>query len=94
VLIDGFQRGSYGGTGASFDWKKIDQVRPSLGDIKFAVAGGLRPDNVTQAIAAARPYAVDTASGVESSPGRKDPSLVRAFVAAAKSAFAELAPPP
>ncbi|MFI5182399.1 MAG: N-(5'-phosphoribosyl)anthranilate isomerase, partial [Thermoanaerobaculia bacterium] len=46
----------------------------------FVVAGGLRPENVRAAIAAAHPFAVDTASGVELSPGIKDEAKVRAFV--------------
>jgi phosphoribosylanthranilate isomerase len=56
----------------------------------FILAGGLTPENVAEAIATARPDAVDVASGVESTPGKKDPGKVRSFVAAAKQAFAEL----
>jgi phosphoribosylanthranilate isomerase len=54
------------------------------------LAGGLTAENVALAIAAARPDGVDTASGVESSPGKKDPEKVRQFVTAAKEAFARL----
>jgi phosphoribosylanthranilate isomerase len=50
------------------------------------LAGGLTPDNVAEAVRQARPFAVDVASGVEASPGVKDPYLVRAFVTNAKSA--------
>jgi phosphoribosylanthranilate isomerase len=90
LLIDAFQPGKYGGTGRAFDWRLVDKVRGRLGGIKIAIAGGMRPDNVGEAIAAARPYAVDTASGVESAPGKKAPELVRAFVAAARAALDKL----
>lgn len=81
VLLDAYVPGAHGGTGARFDWKlarDLGQVR------KVTLAGGLTPDNVAQAIAAAQPFCVDVASGVEQSPGRKDPERVRAFVQAAK----------
>ncbi|MEO0814075.1 MAG: phosphoribosylanthranilate isomerase, partial [Myxococcota bacterium] len=52
------------------------------------LAGGLNPETVTDAIAAVEPWGVDTASGVESSPGVKDPERVHRFVAAARAAFA------
>jgi phosphoribosylanthranilate isomerase len=54
------------------------------------LAGGLTAENVGDAIQAVRPAAVDTASGVESSPGRKDPERIARFVAAAQVAFAEI----
>ena len=54
------------------------------------VSGGLRPDNVAQAIARLRPFGVDVASGVESAPGRKDPHKLRDFVANARRAAAAL----
>ena len=50
------------------------------------LAGGLNADNVALAVRSVRPFAVDTASGVESAPGRKDHALVRSFIAAAKDA--------
>jgi len=58
--------------------------------VHLILAGGLTPDNVAEAIATARPDAVDVASGVESSPGKKDPAKVRDFVVAAKEAFTRL----
>lgn len=69
--------GRTGGTGAAFDWSRLASLglrRP------FVLAGGLRPGNVREAIRVARPFAVDTASGVESSPGIKDAAKIAAFV--------------
>jgi phosphoribosylanthranilate isomerase len=74
-----------GGTGARVDWNALRRELP-LG-IHFALAGGLTPENVAEAIATTGAIAVDTASGVESSPGTKDPVRVRAFVAAARAAL-------
>lgn len=77
--------GALGGTGARVDWDALGR-EPPLG-IPLALAGGLTPENVAAAIAATGAKAVDTASGVEVSPGTKDAGRVRAFVAAAKAAF-------
>jgi len=90
ILIDAHRPGLYGGTGAVADWEALAQMprRPTLPPI--VLAGGLSPDNVAEAIALVRPAAVDTASGVESSPGRKDPQKVAAFVQAARTAFDSL----
>jgi phosphoribosylanthranilate isomerase len=79
--------GSLGGTGATVDWERLAAVG-GLG-VPTALAGGLTPVNVAEAIRVSRVVAVDTASGVESSPGRKDPEKVRAFVAAARRAMTE-----
>jgi phosphoribosylanthranilate isomerase len=73
--------GQYGGTGISADWQTAAELTETY---SLLLAGGLRPDNVAQAVRQARPWGVDVASGVESSPGRKDPTLMRAFVAAAR----------
>jgi len=69
------------GSGQIFDWT-LAEVPDGL---RLLLAGGLTPDNVTEAIARVRPWGVDAVSGVERSPGVKDPVKVRAFVAAAKS---------
>jgi phosphoribosylanthranilate isomerase len=91
ILIDAYKTGEFGGTGETADWDAIAQWREqSKFDIPLVLAGGLTPDNVTEAIARVRPDAVDTASGVEVSPGRKDPGKIAAFVAAAKEAFAAI----
>jgi phosphoribosylanthranilate isomerase len=76
-----------GGTGETFDWqqeRKRIGVIASLG--RIIVAGGLTPDNVTEAIHILQPWGVDVSSGVESKPGKKDPEKVRAFVAAVRHA--------
>ncbi|HEY2411221.1 MAG TPA: phosphoribosylanthranilate isomerase [Pirellulaceae bacterium] len=93
VLLDAHQPGSYGGTGQTLDWTSIRDQRDKLLGLPLILAGGLTPDNVAQAILTARPDAVDVASGVESSPGKKDPSKLRDFLAAAKEAFAKLSEP-
>ena len=77
--------GQLGGTGALVDWAALASARPL--DIPMALAGGLTPDNVTAAITASGLHAVDTASGVEAAPGRKDPEKLRRFVAAAWAAM-------
>jgi phosphoribosylanthranilate isomerase len=77
--------GSLGGTGAVVDWEALSRCRPL--DLPTALAGGLTPDNVAAAIRAARATAVDTASGVEASPGCKCPEKMRAFIAAARTAL-------
>jgi phosphoribosylanthranilate isomerase len=82
-LFDKRGNGLWGGTGESFDWNLLRERRSAVPAI---VAGGLRPDNVAEAIAATHPHAVDVASGVESEPGRKDHAAMQAFFAAAKGA--------
>ena len=81
-LLDAYVEGAPGWTGMTFNW---DLARGASNRAKIILAGGLNPDNVAQAVAAGRPYAVDVASGVESEPGKKDRKLVNRFVRAAKS---------
>ncbi|SHE90001.1 phosphoribosylanthranilate isomerase [Microbulbifer donghaiensis] len=80
-LLDAYRPGVPGGTGETFDWQRV----PQLSGRPIVLAGGLHPDNVVQAIAAARPQAVDVSGGVEAAPGKKDPQKVAAFIRAAKS---------
>jgi phosphoribosylanthranilate isomerase len=89
-MLDAHRPGMRGGTGETFDWELVRARRSS---IPLILSGGLRPDNVAEAIAAIRPFAVDTASGTEASPGVKDPDKVTAFVEAVRStALQEAAP--
>jgi phosphoribosylanthranilate isomerase len=80
LLLDTFSTG-YGGSGRPFAWNLL---RDAPLTSPFTLAGGLTPSNVTEAIRAARPYAVDVASGVESAPGVKDPHKLSRFIQTAK----------
>lgn len=81
VLIDSKVGTAGGGTGVSYDWLAARHAFASApSGLHLIVAGGLRPDNVAQAIAHLQPWGVDVASGVESSPGRKDPARLAAFI--------------
>jgi phosphoribosylanthranilate isomerase len=82
-LLDSYVAGVFGGTGQTFNWDLACEAVRRGG--KVVLAGGLTPDNVARAVAAVSPYGVDVSSGVETSPGKKDPDKVRAFVQAAKS---------
>ncbi|NUQ64614.1 MAG: phosphoribosylanthranilate isomerase [Pirellulales bacterium] len=88
VLIDSYRKGQYGGTGDTADWRVVVEYGKQSDCPPLVLAGGLRPGNVAEAIRAVRPDAVDTASGVETQPGCKDPRLVAQFVKAAQDAFA------
>jgi phosphoribosylanthranilate isomerase len=83
LMVDGDNPGS----GAVFDWRLVEGVADHH---RLIVCGGLRPDNVAQAVANLRPAGVDVSTGVESSPGRKDPLLVRDFIVNARKAAVEL----
>jgi phosphoribosylanthranilate isomerase len=89
VLFDALHPGQYGGTGQPIKGDILLNRGALLGGLPLVLAGGMKPSNVAAAIAAARPRAVDVASGVEISPGRKSDPLLREFVAAAKAAFAQ-----
>ena len=82
-LLDASQRGLYGGTGKTWDWGLVAQRRAK---VPLILSGGLTAGNVADGIAAVRPYAVDVASGVEATPGIKDPAKVEAFFAAVDGA--------
>ncbi|MCR9201641.1 MAG: phosphoribosylanthranilate isomerase [Planctomycetaceae bacterium] len=81
VLIDAYHPGEYGGTGHQIRADLVNAWHwPRQPGNRFILAGGLRPDNVAAAISATAPFGVDTASGVEDSPGVKNATAVRAFV--------------
>jgi len=84
ILLDAWSPTGYGGTGEVADWKLIRDFIANSRLRKYVLAGGLTPLNVAQAIAEVQPWAVDVAGGVETSPGFKDPSLVKSFILEAK----------
>ena len=80
VLLDSFTKGQYGGTGRVHDWTLSRQIREAVAPLPVILAGGLKPENVKEAILTVQPYAVDVASGVELRPAVKDHEKIRAFV--------------
>lgn len=87
ILLDAATPALYGGTGETLSWLDLTDHNRWLGQTPLILAGGLTPENVAEAIRIVRPRGVDVASGVESSPGKKDAVKVRDFVAAARDAF-------
>ena len=88
-LLDTWVKGKPGGTGRTFNWELAKEAKEFKKPV--ILSGGLNKDNVKPAILQARPYAVDTSSGVEISPGRKSPVLVRNFINKVKEADEVLA---
>ncbi len=83
LLLDTYREGVYGGAGKAFKWDaavEIARARPII------LAGGLEPDNITQAVTTVRPFGVDVSTGVEYEPGRKDHDRVARFITRAKNA--------
>jgi phosphoribosylanthranilate isomerase len=89
TLIDSFRPGEFGGTGVTANWG-LAADSAALNGPPLVLAGGLTAENVAAAIREVHPAAVDTASGVESSPGNKDTAKMDAFVRAAHDAFREI----
>ena len=88
ILLDAEDTERRGGTGRTIDWNAAAAVarrRP------IVLAGGLRPDNVGEALRVVRPAGIDVSSGVEQAPGAKDPNLMRAFFTAVADAAARVA---
>lgn len=87
VLVDSRTAEALGGTGVTFDWSVAGRALfRSAKERKLVAAGGLTPENVARAIATLQPWGVDAVSGVEATPGRKDPAKVRELVARARAA--------
>jgi phosphoribosylanthranilate isomerase len=82
-LLDAYVEGSHGGTGETFPW---DLARERGAGPPLILSGGISPDNVAEAIAGLHPFAVDSASGTEAAPGRKDPAKVAALMRAVEQA--------
>jgi phosphoribosylanthranilate isomerase len=76
-VVDAFSNTAYGGTGHTTDWSLAEEVAKAA---PILLAGGLTPENVREAIRQVQPYGVDVSSGVEQSPGRKDPGKIRDFI--------------
>lgn len=80
-VLDAFSATAYGGTGKTTDWNLAEEAAQSF---PFLLAGGLTSDNVQEAIRKVQPYGVDVSSSIETSPGKKDPAKVTAFIQAVK----------
>jgi phosphoribosylanthranilate isomerase len=76
-LLDGAPAGQYGGTGQTADW---ELARCAATSHRIILSGGLRVENVAEAVRAVRPYAVDVASGIETKPGKKDHARLKKFI--------------
>jgi len=83
VLMDS----STPGSGRAFDWSSIMGLSYK---VRLILAGGLRPENVEEAVRMVKPFGVDVSTGVEAKPGKKDPAKLRAFISRSRSALAEV----
>ena len=86
ILIDSKVGKALGGTGQTYNWNAAQALFGHTVKIEMIVAGGLRPENVGEAIERLRPFGVDVSSGVESEPGRKDRERLRLFIERARAA--------
>ncbi len=88
ILVDSRSAVAEGGTGLRFDWEEARTAfSGTASSSRMIVAGGLSPENVAQAIATLQPWGVDVVTGVEASPGIKNPERVRAFITRARQVF-------
>ena len=88
-LLDTYHKDKLGGSGETFNWDLAVEAK-RLTDKPIILAGGLTPENVAEAVAYVRPYAVDVSSGVEAEPGRKDHDKLRRFIRAVREAERKL----
>jgi phosphoribosylanthranilate isomerase len=86
ILVDSRTATAAGGTGQPYDWDLAATALFKIAQKPLIAAGGLTPENVSEAIEILRPWGVDVASGVEAAPGRKDPDKLRAFIENARAA--------
>lgn len=86
LLLDAHADSAYGGTGLRLEPRLAAHAVRHFPQLRIILAGGLRPENVADAVRAVRPYSVDVASGVESAPGRKDAGKMAAFIASVRVA--------
>lgn len=84
VLLDAYSPDKFGGTGNKVDWSLAREIVQTSG-LPVILAGGLTPENVSEAIQSVRPFAVDVSGGVEDRPGIKDPIKIRDFIQAVRS---------
>ena len=84
IMLDSKIGHTYGGTGHKIDWDIAKKIIDQINDKHFILAGGLKPENIQKAIQDVNPYAVDVSSGVEKSPGIKNPVLVKSFIKLSK----------
>jgi phosphoribosylanthranilate isomerase len=87
LLLDAWSAEAYGGTGRPLDWNDVGEFAAMQSARRIILAGGLNPENVGEAVRLVRPHAVDTASGVESQPGRKDIHRLKAFIKAVRDSL-------
>ena len=87
ILLDAYVKGALGGTGETFDWELARQAADAR---PIILSGGLKPENVGEAVRSVQPYGVDSSSGVEGAVlGRKDPERVLGFIQNARAAISE-----
>ena len=84
-MVDAYVPGELGGTGETFSWELLADRHS---EVPLILSGGITPDNAAEAVQAVQPFALDSASGTEVSPGRKDPAKVEALIRAAAPAAA------
>lgn len=87
ILLDTYHKEKLGGSGETFNWELAIEAKSRF-NLPIILAGGLTPDNVEEAVATVRPFAVDVSSGVEAEPGRKDHEKLKAFFRAVERANA------